>query len=232
MAQNVPAAGEIAGQEKHQQQPDDFHRLKAQQVYLGVARARPRPKENQEDGKSEAGQQRHKAQLAHQPLIVERTARGQQHRAHGYALREIDEQQVVAHRVAQAHHEDQPDARQQHDRRQKDLIAREAANAPPQVRQQQCREKQTCPQTKGALKFSRTPHHEQGLERAQLIARQQGDGGAIAHAFAEMRQRARIPRFIGRDADARDGADIGKPAGGIEYLARHEFALRWIRKHG
>ncbi len=108
VAQHIPALGEIAGQEKHQQHADDLHRLKSEQVDLGVARAGTGAEQNQQRRKREAGQQRHEAQAcrraARNRAARRRPAAGS---PASHALREIHEQQVVAHRIAQADHEDQ-----------------------------------------------------------------------------------------------------------------------------
>ena len=69
VAQHVPARGEVAGQEKHQQQADDLHRLEAEEVDLGVAGARPGAEEHQQHRKAEAREQRHEAQFADEPLV-------------------------------------------------------------------------------------------------------------------------------------------------------------------
>ena len=173
MTQNVPTGGEIPGQEKYQQQADDFHRLEAKQVHLGVAGSRPGPEQHQQHRKRKAGQQRHVAQLAEPTLVVQPAERGQQHHSSHHPLSEIHEQQVVAHRVAQADHENESRARQQQNRRQKCLVAREAAQTPPQVRQQKCRDQEPGPQVECAIELRRLPHHKERLQLAKLLAGEQ-----------------------------------------------------------
>ncbi len=112
VAEDVPTAREISRQEEHQHQQhaDDLHRLETEQVYLGVAGAGTGTEQHQQNGERETGQQRHETQLAEDPFVVEPAEHGQQHGAHSRALGEIHEQHVIAHRVAQAHHENQADA--------------------------------------------------------------------------------------------------------------------------
>ena len=110
VAQHIPTAREISGQEEDQQHADDLHRLEAEQVHLGVAGAGAGAEEHQQHREREAGEQRHEAQFAGEALVVEPAEHGQQHGAGRRALGEIHEQQVVAHGVAQADHEDQADA--------------------------------------------------------------------------------------------------------------------------
>jgi hypothetical protein len=173
VAQHIPTAREISRQEEHQQHADDLHRLEAEQVHLGVARAGAGAEQHQQHGEPEAGQQRHEAQLAGEPLVVEPAEHRQQHRAGRRALGEIHEQQVVAHRIAQAHHEDQPDAAQRHQRRQKHLVALESAQAPEQMHQPERAEEDAAPQIEGALELRRLAHHHQRLQLAELLAGQQ-----------------------------------------------------------
>ena len=85
------------------------------------------------------------------------------------ALREIHEQERVAHRVAQADHQRQSNARQHQDRGQKELVAREAAHAPEQVHQQERAEENADPQFEGALPGGGAPHHEERLQLAELL---------------------------------------------------------------
>jgi hypothetical protein len=123
VAQQVPAVREISGQKKYQQQADDFDRLKAQQIHFGVARARAAAERDQQGGKGETRNQRDKAQPPHQVFVIDQRGGGHQQRSHGRALGEIGEQQIVAHRVAQRHHQHQPRSREQHDHRQQRFVA-------------------------------------------------------------------------------------------------------------
>jgi len=70
-----------------------------------------------------------KLSLPMRRCIIERAERGQQDAADDDALREIGEEQVVAERIAQAHHEDETDAGEQQNGGQQGLVARKAAQA-------------------------------------------------------------------------------------------------------
>ena len=63
VTQDVPGVGEISGEEKDQQQADEFHRLEAEQVYLRIAGSRPRSERDQQGRKDEAGDQRNEAEV-------------------------------------------------------------------------------------------------------------------------------------------------------------------------
>src|ERR1039458_4879039 len=102
--QDVPTLREVAGQKQDQQNADQLDGLKSEQVDFGVARAGTVPEHDQQRRKREAGQERHEAQLAQQTLVVERAGDGQEDASGGYALREIHEEQAIAHRIAQADH--------------------------------------------------------------------------------------------------------------------------------
>ena len=197
--QYVPTAAEISGQKEHQQQADYFHRLEAQQVHFSAARSGAMPKQNERRRKREAGQQWHEGQLAQQPLVIERTQRRQQQASAHHALREIHEQQVVAHRIAQRDHEDETRAGQQHRHRQEDLVAAEPAQAPEEMHRQECREKERRPAEKSALELRRAAHHEQRLQLPELLAGEE-------------------------PMNARQGADVGEPAGSVVDLARRFLA--------
>src|SRR5579871_1640473 len=173
MPQNVPAACEVAGQEEHQQDADQLHRLETEQIDLGVARPGPASEYDQQHGKHATSEQRDETGLIEEVLEVDAAQASQQQAAHHYALREIHEDEVVAERIAQADHQREPEAAQQQDHRQQRLVPTEFAGAPPQMRRQENREERNRPQKKRLAKLSRLPHHEERLQFAKLIARHQ-----------------------------------------------------------
>ena len=231
MAQHVPTFGEIAGQEKHQQNADDLDRLEAEQVDLGVAGSGTGAEENQQRRKGEAGQQRHKGKAAEEAFVVQLRRQRHEEAAGQYALGEIHEQQIVAHRIAQADHEDQPDAAEHQDGGQEPLLAGASAEAPEQVGQQEAGEEEGGPAIERAAKHCRAAHDEQGLQGAQLLAGEQRDGFATAQARAKAGETALVRQFLRGDANACDGADIRQAAHNVIDFARDEVALGGLREH-
>ncbi len=219
MAQYIPALRKVTGQKEDQQHTDEFHGLKTEEIDLRVARPRTSPEDHQQRGEREAHQQRDEAQLAGEPLIIQPAESRQQQRPRRRALGEIHEQHVVAHRVAQAHHQDQSDSAQGKQRRKKRLVARETAQAPPDMRQPESAQKDSAPKVKGVLELSRLAHHEQRLQLAELFARQQllvRDAAHVAQAAGEV-----VDLASRRVAVAQFGEERRKR--GQQILARAEF---------
>src|SRR5262245_31167802 len=143
MAQYVPARREISGEEKDQQNANDLDRLEAEKIDLRTACPRPRPERDQQHGESDAREQRYVAEFSEVALEIDHAERGEQYTAADCALREVDEEQLVAHGIAQADHERETRARQQEHDREKGLVAAESDHLPPQVHGEKCGQEQS-----------------------------------------------------------------------------------------
>ena len=103
-------------------------------------------------------------------------------------------------------------------------VAREAAEAPEDVRGEKGGEEEDGPQKECAAESGRLTDDVERLQLAELIGSEQRDGGVTGEAVAEWFEGARAGDFVGRDADARQGADIGEGAGDVVEFARNEIA--------
>ena len=108
---------------------------------------------------------------------VQHAEGGEQQATAHHALREFDEQEIIADRVAQTDHEDQTDAGEQQNCGQKELVAAEAAQTPPDVRQQESGEEQPHPERERTAEPGRRAHYKKRFEQTKLVA---GDHAANA----------------------------------------------------
>src|SRR5262249_49086682 len=149
---------------------DEFHGLEAEEIHLGVAGAGAVSEEDEQDRKDAAADQRDETEIAEEALEIDAAERGQQDTAGNDALREIDEHQGVAHGVAEADHETEPDAAEQHDGGQQPLVAAEIAQAPEDVNEEEGRQEVHGRPAEGTAELRRRAHDEQRLEIAELVA--------------------------------------------------------------
>ena len=137
LAQQLDAPPEVRGQREHDQQPDRFHRLHAEQVDLDAARSRVRCRRA---AAAPPARRRARAEAARRgaaarPRSRLRRRRPEQDDPDRRRRREQLRGDRVAHRIPQRHHRHQADAAQQHQRRQQQRIVVAPPPPPEQVRQ-------------------------------------------------------------------------------------------------
>ena len=214
-AQELPAIGEVAGQEEDDQDPDHFHGLEAEQVHLRVTYAGTGPEENQGSRQRESGDQRYVTQAASEPVIIEHAGRGERHASERDALDEIDEHQGVPERIAEGDHQHQADPAEELNRRQNQGGVAESPNGPEDVHGEEQQKEHRGPHPQSPLVLIEIPDNEGGLQAAHLRRCQQGQGlgsrlssQALPGAGLQLDEAAGCHHFAHRNADASQVSDI------------------------
>ena len=101
-AQQRPAFREVAGEEEDQQDLDRFDGLEGTEVDARIAAGGSAAEEDQGDRERDGAEQRHKTVAAMRRSQSIRLATSMTRQPRGYALRERDEDEGVAQRVAKA----------------------------------------------------------------------------------------------------------------------------------
>ena len=132
-AQQFPSVSKVASQKEHQENLNDFDRLKAEEIDLGVAGAGTGAQKHKNHRKHKTQKQRHKTEFGEQALVVQKTQSQHEGTAQHHSLSKRNQAESVPQRISKTDHGDQAQTRQHMDQRQQKRISAQSLDLPDPV---------------------------------------------------------------------------------------------------